>query len=311
MTYSYFIRRLVATIPVFWGIGTIVFMLMFAIPGDPARMLMGQRGDEETLQRIRHELGLDKTFLTQYGLFWLRLMHGDLGYSYRQHRPVTKIIAERFPATFRLALFAIIVSVLFGTAAGVIASIYQGRWPDQFVMGISLLGISTPIFWLGLMLIIVFSTWLGWFHTGYGNGGFSYLVLPGVSLSAISMGSIARITRSSMLEVIKSEYVQTARAKGLKETSVIIKHALRNALVPVVTVAGSHLAGLMTGAIATETIFAWPGLGRAVYEAISMRDRPMVLGGVLFFAVMFVFMNLIVDVLYSVLDPRIRMGNSR
>lgn len=307
MRAAYLGRRLLTAIPVFWGIATIVFILMFVVPGDPARMLMGQRGDEEALKRIRHEMQLDRPFLIQYGSFLGRLVKGDLGYSFRQHRPVTEIIIERFPATFRLALFAIVVALIFGIAAGIIAAVNQGRWPDQVVMGISLIGVSTPIFWFGLMLIIVFSTWLGWFHTGYGDGGFQYIVLPGVSLSAVTMGTIARITRSSMLEVLRADYVQTARAKGLKEITVLLKHVFRNALIPVVTVAGNHLAGLMTGAIATETIFAWPGLGRAVYEAISMRDRPVVLGGVLFFAAVFVLMNAVVDALYSTLDPRIRM----
>ncbi len=310
MNLGFLIKRLASTIPVFWGIATIVFALMFVIPGDPARMLMGQRGDQETLIRIQKELGLDKPFIVQYGLFWKRLFSGDLGYSYRQQRPVTEIISERFPATLKLAVFAVFFSVIFGITAGVIASVYQGRWPDKIVMGISLLGVSIPIFLLGLILIVIFSTWLGWFGTGYGNGGFRYIVLPGISLSAISVGTIARVTRSSMLEVLMAEYVQTARAKGLKEISVIIKHALRNALVPIVTVTGNHIAGLMTGAIATETVFAWPGLGRAVYEAISMRDRPVVLGGVLFFTAMFVFMNLAVDLTYSFLDPKIRLGKN-
>lgn len=307
MNVGWFIRRIASTIPVFFGIATVVFVMMFVIPGDPARMLMGQRGDEESLQRIRHELGLDKPFIVQYALFWKRLIKGDAGYSFRQHRSVAEIITERFPATFKLALFAIIISVLFGVAAGIIASIYHGRWHDQVIMGLSLSGVSIPIFWFGLMLIVVFSTWLGWFSTGYGDGGLRYIILPGVSLSAVSMGTISRITRTSMLEVLRAEYVQTARAKGLKEKTVILKHVLRNALIPIVTIAGSHMANLMTGAIATETIFAWPGLGRAVYEAISMRDRPVVLGGVLFFAFVFVLFNLLVDVIYTFLDPRIKM----
>lgn len=310
MNATYLIKRVLATLPVFWGIATIIFILMFLVPGDPARMLMGQRGDEETLLRIRHELGLDRSFPVQYGLFWNRLLHGDLGQSYRQHRPVTQIIMERFPITLRLALFAIVVALFFGMFAGILAAIYRSRWIDYVTMAISLAGVSIPIFWFGLMLIIVFSTWLGWFHTGYGDGGFRYIVLPGVSLSAVTMGTIARITRSSILEVLRADYVQTARAKGLPETKVILKHVLRNALIPVVTVAGNHLAGLLTGAIATETIFAWPGLGRAVYEAIAMRDRPVVLGGVLFIAFIFVTVNFLVDLFYSVLDPKIQIDKS-
>jgi peptide/nickel transport system permease protein len=311
MNLAYLVKRVISTLPVFWGIATIIFILMFMVPGDPARMLMGQRGDEETLTRIRGELGLDRPFLVQYGLFWNRLFHADLGQSYRQHRPVTQIIMERFPITLRLAAFAIVVALAFGMFAGVLAAIYRGRWVDYTTMAFSLAGVSIPIFWFGLMLIIVFSTWLGWFHTGYGDGGFRYIVLPGVSLSAVTMGTIARITRSSILEVLRADYVQTARAKGLPEIKVILKHVLRNALIPVVTVAGNHLAGLLTGAIATETIFAWPGLGRAVFEAIAMRDRPVVLGGVLFIAFIFVAVNFFVDILYSALDPKIQMDKAR
>jgi peptide/nickel transport system permease protein len=307
MIIRYIAKRIVASVPVFLGISTIVFVLMFVVPGDPAQTLMGQRGDEETLQRIRHELGLDRSFAHQYGMFMLRLAQGDLGYSYRQHRPVTTIIAERFPATFMLAFWAILLALIFGVTAGVFASLFRGRWPDRLIMGVSLMGVSLPIFWFGLMLIVVFSTWLGWFHVGYGNGGFQYIALPAVSLSVVAMGSIARMTRSSMLEVIRSDYIQTARAKGLRESRVIIKHVLRNALLPIVTVAGNYLSGLLTGAIATETVFAWPGLGRTVFESIAMRDRPVVMGGVLFFAGVFVIINLAVDISYGFIDPRIRL----
>lgn len=291
------------------GIATIVFALMFLVPGDPARMLMGQRGDEETLRNIRHELGLDRSFIVQYGLFWNRLLHGDLGQSYRQNRPVTEIIIERFPATLSLALFAIITAFIIGVSAGVIAARFHGRWPDRVIMMGSLAGISTPVFWLGLMLIVIFSTWLGWLETGY--GGFNHLILPGLSLSVIAMGTISRITRSSMLETLRAEHVKTARAKGLRETTILLKHVLRNALIPVVTVTGNYLAALMAGAIATETVFAWPGMGRAIFEAILMRDRPLVLGGVLFIAFIFLITNLVIDLSYAFLDPRIRLGDKK
>ncbi len=306
---AYIIRRLFMTIPILLGVATIVFALMFVVPGDPARMLMGQHGDEATLAAIRHEMGLDRPLYVQYAKFIGRLAKGDLGMSYRQKRPVSTIIAERLPATAKLALASMIIAVIFGIAAGIIAAVFRNGILDWLVMVFSLTGISTPVFWLGMMLILLFASGMGWFPVGgYGrNGDLRHIFLPAISLAAISTGYIARMMRSSMLEIIGRDYIRTARAKGLAEHVVILRHALRNAFIPVITVIGLNFAALLGGAVATETVFAWPGLGRAAVDAIRVRDLPVVEGCVIFLAFIFVVANLLVDLSYAWLDPRIRL----
>ncbi len=307
---AFVIRRLLMLVPILWGVATIVFILMFLVPGDPARLLMGQHGDEETLASIRRELGLDRPMHVQYIRFLGRLAKGDLGESYRQRRPVSEIIRERFPATLELAAVSMALAIVFGIAAGILAAVFRNTALDWAVMILSLTGISLPVFWLGMMLILVFAATLGWFPVGgYGGGGLRHLALPAVSLAAVSTGYIARMMRSSMLEVISRDYVRTARAKGLGERTVILRHALRNALIPVITLIGLNFAGLLGGAVATETVFAWPGLGRATVDAIRTRDFPVVAGSVLFLAVVFVIINLLVDLSYGWLDPRIHYGS--
>lgn len=298
------------TIPILLGVATIVFILMFVVPGDPARMLMGQHGDEATLAAIRHEMGLDQPVYVQYAKYIGRLARGDLGVSYRQKRPVARIIAERFPATLKLAVVSMIIAVVFGVAAGIIAAYFRNGVLDWLVMIVSLTGISMPVFWLGMMLILLFASGLGWLPVGgYGRSGdFRHIFLPAISLAAISTGYIARMMRSSLLEVIGKDFIRTARAKGLREIVVVLRHALRNALIPVVTIIGVNFASLLGGAVATETVFAWPGLGRAVVDAIRIRDLPMVEGCVIFLAAIFVIANLVVDISYAWLDPRIRLG---
>lgn len=310
---AYIIRRLIATIPILLGAATIVFALMFVVPGDPARLLMGQHGDERTLAALRHEMGLDRPVYIQYARFIGRLMKGDLGMSYRQKRPVAEIIRDRFPATAKLALASMFIATVVGIAAGVLAAMYRNRVWDWLVMVFSLSGISMPVFWLGMMLILVFASGLGWLPVGgYGRSGdIRHLILPAVSLAAVSVGYIARIMRSSMLEVIGRDYIRTARAKGLSESVVILRHTLRNAFIPVITVIGLNIASLLGGAVATETVFAWPGLGRAAVDAIRMRDLPVVEGCVIFFAFLFVIANLLVDLSYAWLDPRIRYGGGK
>jgi peptide/nickel transport system permease protein len=310
---SYIIRRLFLTIPILWGVATIVFALMFIVPGDPARMLMGQHGDEQTLTQLRRELGLDRPMYVQYVRFLGRLIKGDLGTSYRQRRPVAEIIRDRFPATARLAVSSMVIAIIIGIATGILAAKYRNTVWDWLVMVFSLSGISMPVFWLGMMLILLLASWLGWLPVGgYGkNGDLRHLFLPAVSLAAVSVGYIARMMRSSMLEVIGKDYIRTARAKGLSEWSVILHHTFRNALIPVVTIIGINFASLLGGAVATETVFAWPGLGRAVVDAIKVRDLPVVEGCVIFFAVIFVLTNLIVDLSYAWLDPRIRLDGSK
>jgi peptide/nickel transport system permease protein len=306
---SYILRRMFLMIPILWGVATIVFGLMFIVPGDPARMLMGQHGDEQTLAQLRREMGLDRPVYVQYVRYLGRLIKGDLGMSYRQKRPVAEIIRDRFPATARLAVSSMVIAIIVGIAAGILAARYRNSAWDWLVMVFSLSGISMPVFWLGMMLILLFASGLGWLPVGgYGkNGDLRHLFLPAVSLAAVSIGYIARMMRSSMLEVIGKDYIRTARAKGLSEWAVVLHHALRNALIPVITIIGINFASLLGGAVATETVFAWPGLGRAVVDAIRMRDLPVVEGCVIFLAVIFVLANLIVDLSYAWLDPRIRL----
>ena len=301
------VGRLVALIPVVFGITLLVFVLNAIGLGDPARAAMGQRADPETLERIRREYALDRPLPAQYVTWMTRLARGDLGESFREQRPVREVIAERIPATAQLAVAATIISVVLGTLAGAFAALRPGSVLDHALMGAAVLGISTPVFWLGMMLSLVFGVALGWLPvSGYGEGDWSHLVLPAFTLGALHTGTVARMTRSSLLEVVRQDYMQTARAKGLAERMVLGKHGLRNALIPVVTVIGIGLADLLVGAPLTETVFAWPGLGRLLVTAVGQRDLPVVMGAVLVFALVYVIGNLLVDLAYFVIDPRTR-----
>jgi peptide/nickel transport system permease protein len=301
--------RLVALVPVLFGITLLVFLLNAIALGDPARAAMGQRADPEALERLRREYALDRPLPVQYGLWVARLARGNLGESFREQRPVAEIIAERIPATLRLALAATVISIVAGMAIGALAAVRPGSPLDHALMAVAVLGISTPVFWLGLMLSLVFAVTLGWLPvSGYGEGDWAHLTLPAVALGALHTGTVARMTRSSLLEVVRQDYIATARAKGLPEWRVLIKHALRNALIPVVTVVGIGLADLLVGAPLTETVFAWPGLGRLLVAAVGQRDLPVVMGAVLVFALVYVVGNLIVDLAYLVIDPRLRHG---
>ncbi len=316
---AYLLRRILSLIPTIFGITTIIFFLMFLIPGDPVRMLLGQHGDEQTRKEITAELGLDKPMAVQYWNYMTRLIQGDFGRSYKQDRPVIDIIKEKLPATMLLALNGVVFSVIFGVLAGLIAAVRQNKITDAVVMIISLIGISTPVFWLGLLLILLFASRtfdgspvvFGILPvSGYGEPGWDrvrHLILPALSLSAIGVGYIARMTRSSVLEVIRQDYIRTASAKGLSKTRVLLKHTLRNALVPVVTIIGLDFAALLGGAVATETVFSWPGLGKVIVDAIRQLDGPLVEAGVMFMALVFVMTNILVDALYVLIDPRIRL----
>ncbi len=300
-------RRLLALIPVLFGISLLVFVLNAVALGDPARAMLGQRGDPELIAQIRKEYALDRPLWVQYATWMGRLVQGNLGRSYHQQRPVGDVIAERFPATFRLAVAATAIAVAAGLGMGIAAALRPGSPLDHLLMGAAVIGISTPVFWLGLMLSLLFAVWLGWLPvSGYGDGALANLVLPALTLGALHTGTIARMTRSSLLEVVRQDYVQAARAKGLGEVAVIGKHALKNALIPVVTVIGIGLADLLVGAPLTETVFAWPGLGRMLVAAVGQRDLPVVMGAVLVFAVIYVLGSLLVDLAYLVIDPRIR-----
>ncbi|MDH3598986.1 MAG: ABC transporter permease [Candidatus Tectomicrobia bacterium] len=304
---AFVIRRLLTLIPVLVGVTLVIFSLSYISLGDPVRAMMGQRGDPEVIAQIRRDYGLDQPLHVQYARYIGRLLHGDLGRSYRQHRRVTDLMWERLPATLRLAAAAMLIAVVFGCTAGILAAIKPNSWIDRLVMVLALLGISTPVFWSAMMLILLFGSVLRWFPiSGYGSGNVWYLILPAVTLGALQTGYIARMTRSSLLDVLRQDYMQTARAKGLRDIIVLCKHGLKNAAIPVVTVIGISFADLLTGAPLTEMIFAWPGIGRLMVNAVANRDFPVVMGCTLVFALVYALANLCVDLLYAYLDPRIR-----
>ena len=305
---TYIVRRLLLAIPVLWGIATAVFFLVFAAPGDPADMLMGQHGDAKVKAAIHAKYRLDRPVLVQYGYFMGRLVQLDLGRSYAHKRKVSAILLEHAGATLVLAVTSVAISVVLGMGLGCLAAYKHGTWIDGAVMAVAVLGISTPVFWLGLMAILLFCNVLR--LVPFPDPEFitlRYLILPALTLSALLVGYIARMTRSSLLEVVRQDYIRTARAKGLSKAAVFFKHGLRNSLIPVVTIVGLNLASLMGGAIATETVFAWPGIGRAMYQAVLERDVPLIEGGVIMLAFVFVLANIVVDVSYAFLDPRIRL----
>jgi len=305
---TYIARRLLLTVPVLWAIATAVFFLVFAIPGDPVDVLMGHHPTKEARKAIEAKYHLDEPILVQYGHFLGRLAQFDLGRSYAQKRKVTDILVERAGATVLLAVTSVVLAVVFGMGLGCLAAYKQGSWLDGAVMGTAVLGISMPVFWLGLMAILLFCGVLR--VVPFPDPEYvspRYLILPALTLSALLTGYIARMTRSSILEVIRQDYIRTARAKGLSKPAVFFKHGLRNSLIPVVTIIGLNLASLLGGAIATETVFAWPGIGRAMFQAIGERDVPLIEGGVILLAFVFVIANIVVDVSYAYLDPRIRL----
>lgn len=305
MSSQYIIRRLLVMIPVLFGISIIIFAMVRVIPGDPGYILAGPHATKEQIEQIREQLGLTKHPVIQYLLFLKNIFRGDLGTSTRTGLPVIKEIMARFPNTLLLAFSSILIATFFGILIGVISGVKQNSKFDYLSMLFALFGLSMPVFWLGLMLMLLFSIKLSWFPA-VGAEGLKHLVLPSLTLGANSMAIIARMTRSSMLEVIRLDYIRTARAKGLAEKVVITRHALKNALIPVVTVIGLQTGTLLGGAVLTEIVFAWPGIGRLLVEAILSRDYPVVQGVVLLVATTFILINLIVDIIYSYLDPRIR-----
>ncbi|AZR73702.1 peptide ABC transporter permease [Anoxybacter fermentans] len=307
--FTYLIRRLLGAIPVILGVILVVFILTTIIPGDPALIMSGQRGDPETIERIREEMGLNDPLHIQLLNFYKSVLTGNLGRSYVNNMTVLEAIGQRLPYTAALAFVAMSIAIIFGILAGVISATKQYSVFDYFAMIFSLLGISAPSFFVGIVCILVFIVWLRWIPgTGTGNGGiFSiYIILPAVTLGYRLLALIARLTRSTMLEVIRQDYITTARAKGVRETIVIFKHALKNALIPVVTIVGLQTASVLGGVIVTEQIFSWPGIGRLSINAVIRRDFPVIRGVVLFMALTFVVVNILVDLSYGFLDPRIR-----
>lgn len=303
----YLLRRVALAIPTLLGVTVLIFLLIRMIPGDPARVIAGLTASDEEVQRMRVELGLTRPIYVQYGIFLRQLLRGNLGVSAVTRAPVAEEIRLRMPQTVELAISSIVVATVIGLAAGIISATRQYSTLDFVVMGVALFGVSIPIFWLGLMMMLLFSVYLRWLPAG-GFGGPQHFVLPTIALAAFSIAIIARMTRSSLLETFNQDYVRTARAKGVRQPAVILRHALKNALIPILTVIGLQFGALLGGAILTERTFAWPGLGTLLVNAISSRDYPVIQGIVLMFALLFAFVNLVVDVLYAYVDPRIHYG---
>lgn len=302
--FAFLARRILLAIPTLFGVLVVVFALLYVAPGDPVLEMVGERADSATIARLRQELRLDDPLPTQFAHYALGVLRGDLGRSYITNRPIVQDIRERFPKTLQLAASAMLLAAVVGITIGVIAAAHPNGWFDRLSLGLAYLGISFPVYWVGLVLILVVAVFLRWLPPS-GYGGIEYLILPALALGSRSIAFLARMTRSAMLEVLGSDYVRTARAKGLRELSVIGRHAFRNALIPVITVLGLDFGYYLTGSILTETIFSWPGLGRYVVNAIGRRDLPAIQGTVLFLSVVFVLVNLITDIVYAAADPRV------
>ena len=329
----YISKRIIMLIPVLLGASILAFLLIHLAPGDPARTMAGEHANEQTLERIRQKYGLDKPLVVQYWIWLKQVIRGDFGRSIASNEHVTKEIMDRFPNTMELTAFAMIISVVLGTFAGIISASKQYSALDYTTMGVALFGVSMPVFWLGIVLLMIFGVFLRWLPIGgrinvlipfnritgfYILDSFislnfralwsviKHLILPSVTLATIPMATIARVTRSSMLEVLRQDFIRTERAKGLSERLVIYKHAVRNAMIPVITVISLNVGLLLAGALLTETVFSWPGIGRYVVNAVRLRDYPVVQGCVIFFASIFVVVNLLADILYVYIDPRIK-----
>lgn len=312
---GYIVRRLLATIPVLFLVGTGVFMLMKITPGDPVGILLGDDATEERRQELREQLGLNDDILTQYWRWFTNVLQGDLGDSIFLNQTVTSALLDRAEPTLLLTLFSTIVAIGVGLPLGIIAARKRGTWVDISTMAVAIVGISMPTFWLGLNLILLFAVRNRWLPVaGFSPldegiwESFKYMILPSITLGVAQAALLARMTRSMMLEVLNSDYVRTARAKGVKEFSVVMRHAFRNALLPIINIIGLIIAGLLGGAVVTEQIFNIPGIGRLLIQAVGRRDFPIVQGAVLVIATIYVFVNLVVDIASTALDPRIKKG---
>ena len=330
--FGFIIRRTLSIIPTLLGVSIVIFLMLAITPGDPAELLLGERATEETLETMREHLGLNEPLYVQYGMFLKRLIKFDLGETIWTRQKVWDEIKQRYPATIELSVAAMFLSCFFGIILGIISATKQYSWFDYMSMIASLIGVSIPVFWLGLVLMLVFSLYLGWFpmsgRLGVGidieiitnfyvldailtrnwaglRDAIWHLTLPAVALSTIPLAIIARMTRSSMLEVLRQDYIKTAKAKGLGQAKVVLKHALRNGLIPVITVIGLQFGIMLGAAIVTETVFAWPGVGKWIFDGVVKRDYMVIQGGTMIVASCFVIVNLVVDVLYAVINPRI------
>lgn len=335
---KYVLKRIALLIPTLIGVATLVFAMVALSPGDPARVMLGERANKEQLEKLRSELGLDRPLIEQYGIYMKNMAQFDFGESIKTGRKVSEEIKELYPATIELAFFAMLFATTLGIIIGVLSATRRNTWIDYTSMVGALFGVSMPVFWLALVLMMIFSVGLNWLPTGgriniryyfeaitnfyildtfiywirdgdpkFLISSLKHIVLPALALGTIPLAIIARVTRSSMLEVLKQDYVKTARSAGIKENRVVYRYALKNALLPVVTIIGLQFGLLLSGAILTETIFAWPGIGKWIYKAIEARDYPAVQGGVIVIATSFVLINLVVDILYSIVNPKIRL----
>lgn len=306
------VKRILQSIPTLFIVVTLTFILTRMIPGNPARTILGPQASPDAIEKMEKEMGLDKSKLEQYGMYIGNILKGDFGYSYVDKKPVTVAISERIPNTLLIAITSLLIALVIGVSIGVFSSLHQYSIFDYIFMILALVGVSMPIFWLGMMLVMKFSVELGWLPAlGMGNieNGLwdvvSHMILPCFCLATIPMATFARITRSSMLEVVNSDFIKSLRARGMKEWQIVWKHALKNALPPIVTVLGLQLAQAFTGAILTESIFSWPGMGTMIVNAINNRDYQLIQGTVLLIAVVFVLVNLVVDIVYVIINPRV------
>jgi len=300
----FILRRLLLAIPTLFGVLVVAFLLLYVAPGDPVEAMVGERADSATIARLREQLRLNDPLVKRFGHYVGDVVTGDLGRSYITNRPITQDIRERFPKTLQLAAAAMLLATTLGLTLGVLSARNPGGFADRFALGIAYLGISFPVYWVGLLLILLFAVTLKWLPPS-GYGGLRFLILPALTLGMRSIAFLARMTRSAMLDALSADFVRTARAKGLTERVVTLKHALRNALIPVITVLGLDFGAYLTGSILTETIFSWPGIGRYVVNAISRRDLPAIQGAVLFLSTVFVLVNLLTDLAYAKADPRV------
>jgi ABC-type dipeptide/oligopeptide/nickel transport system permease component len=302
----YLALKLLFAIPALWLIVTLVFMLAHIVPGDPVQQMLGEGARAEDLQQLRHRLGLDMPVSAQYRHYLAGVVHGDLGESFRFQEPVTRVVLSHYPATLELAIFALFVCAAMGIPAGMFAAEWRGTSSDRAIGIVTLLGLSVPSFALGPVLILVFSVILGWLPVS-GRGGPAHLILPAITLGAALAAILTRMVRMSVIQELSSDYVRTARAKGLRPAAVLFRHALRNALIPILTILGLQFGTLLAGAIVTETIFSWPGIGRLTVQAIGARDYPLMQGCILLIAFTYVLVNLLTDAVYALVDPRVRV----
>ena len=303
--YRYVIKRLLLMIPVIIGVSFLVFFIMDMAPGDAVDVLAPEGATAEDLEAIRHDLGLDKPVVVRYIDYMAGMLHGDLGVSYISKTDVFQTYVEKLPATIKLSFASILISVILSVPLGIYSATRQGTIQDNISMAFAMIGLAMPHFWLGLLLIIVFSLKLQWFPSG-GDQTLSSIVLPAITIGTGLMATLTRTTRSSMLDVLKQEYLRTARAKGIPGKVVVMSHALRNALIPIITIIGTQLAGVLGGSVLTETVFAWPGVGRLIVDSLNMRDTPLVTGSIIMTTILLSFVLLLVDLLYAAVDPRIK-----